>query len=186
MNKELLSALLWSLKDILVYFERTNRHLYRYNGFEICKKIFLKSIKDDDLEYVFVFFCKTGLCNLCKILLKDPRLDTEKVGNIELYGRPFENSRFVDVILTDFGLFVACMFNHANVVSILLGDNRFDASFDNDICIYKAAVYNRYEIVKMLSKDPRVNIQRALGAAQERGHAEIVHLLTEKKLKKSF
>lgn len=183
MNKELLSTLLTYLKDLLVYFERTNRHLYRYNGFEICKKIFLKSIKTDDLEYVFAFFCGMGLCNLCKILLKDPRLDTEKVGNIEAH-HPHFRFRLNGIVLTDCGLYLACAHNHIHIVSILLQDNRFDPSFYGDMSIYDAAINNHYKIVKLLSKDPRVNTQRALEVAQEHGHAEIVHLLTKKKIKK--
>ncbi len=208
MNKELLSALLWFLKDILVYFERTNRHLYRYNGVEICKKIFLKSIEDKHALYLFLYCCDEGFHKLCKIFLEDPRIDPS---NTTALWRACRNNhpKTAQLLLQD------KRNNYGDLLSVLLQDKRFDPGYDNNICIssvsknnnikivklfledtrvdpsarnneaiYQAAKNNYYKIVKLLSKDPRVDTQRALEIAQERGHTEIVHLLTKKKIKK--
>lgn len=188
--EEFLLKLLKNSKDLLVYFNSFNRHLYRYTGFEILKKLFLGSFLDYDLQGVFHTCCIVNHYKLCKILLDDERVDPTFKKNIALrHATTNNNIRVVELLLKDKRIEPGHCIRYAayggflEIVNCLLQDPRVDPSADNNIAIRYATERNHIEIVKLLLEDSRVGVEEALEVAQRFNRSELIHLLSNKKTK---
>ena len=68
------------------------------------------------------------------------------------------------------------------MTNLLLNDKRVDPSFDSCCCIELATKYGHIDIVKLLLKDDRVNIEHnySFELAAEYGHINLISLFLEK------
>ncbi len=190
MTEEFLLKHLKISKDLLVYFNSFNRHLYRYTGFEILKKLFNKSLKDNEIQDVFHTCCIVNGYKLCKILLDDERVDPTFNKNIALrHATTNNNICVVELLLNDkriepvvwnFDLMhIVCVEGYVDIFKLLLSNNKIEPGH----CIRYAAYGGFLEIVNCLLQDPRVDPSAdnniAIRYATERNHIEIVKLLLE-------
>jgi ankyrin repeat protein len=101
-------------------------------------------------------------------LLKDPRIDPN-----------------LDRVLNDIALLRVNLYDHKEIVELLLKDNRVDPSALDNKAIRYASVNGRKEVVEMLLKDDRVDPSAgrnyAIRGASENGHTEIVRMLLKDK-----
>lgn len=194
MTEEFLLKHLKISKDLLVYFNAFNRHLYRYTGFEMLKKLFKKSLKDNEIHCVFHTCCIINKYKLCKILLEDERLDPSFNNNVAIrHATTNNNPRVVELLLKDsridptvcewYIIHGVCIAGHIDIIKLFLNDKRFDPSVNNNIYIRCAAYCGFLELVKYLLQDTRVDpsadINSAICSATKKGHIEIVKLLLE-------
>lgn len=194
MTEEFVSQFLKNSKNLLVYFNAFNRHLYRYTGFEMLKKLFKKSFPDRCIQLIFDICCKYNHHKLCKILLEDERLDPSFNNNVAIrYATINNNPRVVELLLKDsridptvcewYIIYGACIAGHIDIIKLFLNDKRFDASVNNNIYIRCAAYCGFLELVKYLLQDTRVDpsadINSAICSATKKGHIEVVKLLLE-------
>lgn len=199
--KDLLLHRLLYLKNILVYFESFNRHLYRYNGLVILEKIFLMTLTNTKYEMrLFLECCRQGLHKQIKLLLKesDSRNANRSIkmtdfssygetiisivcerGYIDIVNLVLEDPRFDIYIRDSDAIRCASAFGHYNIVKLLLCDKRFDPCYDDDGALRCAINSGYLNITRLLLSDERVDPGDFIELAAANGHIDIVKFLLD-------
>ncbi|KAJ3224257.1 hypothetical protein HDU81_008652 [Chytriomyces hyalinus] len=122
-----------------------------------------------------VLACSGGHRKVAKLLLKDPRVDPNAVGEV-LVGRDCE---FHSVECRNKHLLAAARHGHEDVVRLLLSEPRRDG--DESEALVMAACAGQAHIISLLVKDGRANASwensSCLREACRRGHLAVVRLL---------
>lgn len=134
-----------------------------------------------------------GYTEIVKCLLKDPRVNPSDQNNSALQGAcEYGRTEIVRRLLEDprvkaseifyDSLYIACTMKYLEIAHLLLANKHFDPSIKDNCFIKDAAKHGNIELVQLLIKDPRINLNtypRAAQLAHMEGHIEIEHLILE-------
>lgn len=164
MTEVFIIKLFINAKDMLVYFNDYNRHLYRYNGFEILIKLFLKHIKNSELLQYFNILCLLNLHKICKLFLENTNIvpmdslfgDMCRYNRVEIVALLLKNGKCNPGYLQNYPIRSACDNGCLQVVDLLLNDPRIDATDREYYCFRKSSANGHTEILKCLLKKTKI------------------------------
>ena len=143
-----------------------------------------------DHDYILVYAMENNYTDIIESLIRNTHIDPTirnncifkfmskrgRTDTIEFLLWDWDNQ--IDSDTVSCGLVLAAEYGHADIVRLLLADDRCDPSWNYNEAIEIAAEYNHTETIKILLADPRVDPNgEVLSMATGNSNEEIVQLL---------